>query len=599
MDTFILQLILSTVVVSLVISAILFVKRIYAKHISVQIHYKIWYFLFVPLVTFLIPWKLIRLGESIPQYIKNLLFSNQETATTGGKLGHAGVSHQPNTNLLHDFAVSVDKSTPDLFYNLFFTVWLIGMMALIGLVLYSNYQIYQLKKSATTIKDQQIHEMLETCKEIVGIKKNIRLVETPLIQSPITLGLFHPYILIPQETRQLFTVNELKYVFLHELSHQKNKDVFVNYIMWMLKIIHWFNPFVWYALEKMRNDRELACDDSVLNCLNERGYIEYGHTIIHFADKKFNHTYGQFAPGIGGTKKQIKQRIQGIANYSKESTTVKWKSKIICSILGIMVLLLAPITAVVAGTDDVYHFNEKNTVYEDLSDYFKGFNGSFVLFDSSKAQYQIYNQEMSAQRVSPDSTYKIYSALFALEENVISTTNNEKKWDGHVNPFEQWNKDHNLYTAMSNSVNWYFQDIDRELGKKQLQTYFNKINYGNKDLSGQLDSYWMESSLKISPIEQVELLHALEENKFDFHEKNIQAIEKALFIAQQNETQLFGKTGTGTVNGKDINGWFVGFVKNASDTYYFAINIQDENGHSNGSKATEIAKQILKDKQIY
>lgn len=599
MDTITLRLLVSTAVVSLLILSIILIKKLFSKHLSTQSHYKIWYFLFIPFIGFLLPWKALLLGENIPNLFYNLLWKHNDTPSNGSGTGHIDASSGSNTNLLDDFTVSVDKVSLDVLYHAFFSVWLIGIVLLTGMIIYSIYQINRLKRASTIIIDKQINNMLESCKKKVGVKKNVKLRETSLLNSPITLGFFRPYIIIPKDTRQTFTINELKYVFLHELSHQKNKDVLVNYAMWVLKTIYWFNPLVWIAFNKMRVDREFACDMTVLNLLNEKGYVEYGHTIIHFADKSSTQPYEQFAPGIGGTKQHLKQRILSIASYSKESLYLKWKSKIICSILGVIVLLLTPITAVVASSDDVYHFDDENVVYEDLDTYFDGYNGSFVLYDSSNKQYQIHNQKMSQQRVSPDSTYKIYSALFALESNVITPNNNNRNWDGFNHPYKEWNKDQTLSTAMNHSVNWYFQSIDQELGKEQLQHYFDKINYGNKNLSASLEDYWMESSLKISPIEQVKLLSDIREEKNDFNERNIHAIEKALLIDNQTNGQLYGKTGTGTINGKSVNGWFIGFVKKADRTYYFAANIQNENGQATGNMAAKIATRILHDKNIY
>ncbi|MGY0694596.1 BlaR1 family beta-lactam sensor/signal transducer [Virgibacillus sp. FSP13] len=599
MDTIILRLLVSTAIVSLLILFIFLFKKVFSKHLSIEAHYKVWYFLFIPLIGFLIPWDSFHLGGYISKFFSNLFWKNKDASSNGLGTGHAGASSGTNTNLLHDFALSVDKTSLDIVYIVFFSMWLIGIILLTGTIIYSLYQITKLKKASIAIKDNQINEMLESCIKEVGVKKSIKLRETSLLKSPITLGLFRPYIIIPKETRQTFTVNELKYVFLHELNHQKNKDVLVNYAMWMLKTIYWFNPLVWYAFNKLRVDRELACDASVLNLLSEKGYIEYGQTIIHFADKSSNRSYKQLAPGIGGTKQQIKRRIISIASYSKETLHLKRKSKVICSMLGVVVLILTPMTAAVASSDDVYHSNEKNVVYEDLSSYFDGYDGSFVLYNSSNKQYQIYNQEMSQQRVSPDSTYKIYSALFALEANIITPNNNKRNWDGTIQPYKEWNKNQTLSTALSQSVNWYFKDIDQELGLDHLQHSFDKINYGNANLSAGLNDYWMESSLKISPIEQVKLLSELRENKYNFKKRNIQTIEKALLIDKQTDTQLYGKTGTGVVNGKSVNGWFIGFVKKADHTYYFAVNIQNENGQSTGSKAAKIATHILHDKNIY
>lgn len=597
MDTLILRLVLSTLVVSSLVLTILSTKKIFHQHMSMKTHYRIWYFLFLPFMTTFLPWNFFQLG-GIYEYIKGLFVING-TAFKDERISGSDISQTSNANLLHDFAVSVNNSTPTLFLHVFIGVWVIGIILFIGMALFANHQLYLLKKSATVINNQKVNEMLEVCKEVVGVKKKILLRETSLITSPVTLGLFRPYILLPKNTGEAFSLNELKYVFLHELSHQKNKDILVNYAMWLLQMVYWFNPFVWYALKNMRIDRELACDASVLKVLDESAYTEYGYTIIRFADKKYARLYGQFASGIGGTKEQIKRRIQSIADYKGDSLVLKWKSKGICMVLGIFVLCLSTFPTALADSNDVYHFSEKNTVYEDLSSYFNGYSGSFVLYDSATKNYQIYNQKKSEQRVSPNSTYKIYSALFALEENIISVKNDKQNWDGTVYPFKAWNKSHDLSTALSNSVNWYFQNLDRKMGKKQLQYYLHKIKYGNENLAGKLDSYWIQSSLKISPIEQVQLLYELDENTFGFNEENIRAVKNAIFIDKQKSGQLYGKTGTGMINEKHVNGWFIGFVKQEVRTYYFALNIQSEKGHASGSKAADIATKILHDKHIY
>ncbi|MBT2674754.1 hypothetical protein J7E95_28885 [Streptomyces sp. ISL-14] len=74
-------------------------------------------------------------------------------------------------------------------------------------------------------------------------------------------------------------------------------------------------------------------------------------------------------------------------------------------------------------------------------------------------QYRIYNKNISTMRVSPDSTFKIYSALFGLESNVITSENSTIKWNGIQNPYDSWNMDHNLSTAMTNFSNLVLSGI--------------------------------------------------------------------------------------------------------------------------------------------
>ena len=151
---------------------------------------------------------------------------------------------------------------------------------------------------------------------------------------------------------------------------------------------------------------------------------------------------------------------------------------------------------------------------------------------------------------------------------------------------------------MSASVNWYFEYIDEQLGKTSVQEYLHNIGYGNEDLSGDFSSYWMESSLKISPIEQVELLTRLQSQDLGFAPENVNAVKNAIHISSSSFGDFYGKTGTGRVNGQDINGWFIGFIENADNTYFFATNIQNEQ-HATGSKAADITLSILSDLNIW
>ena len=206
--------------------------------------------------------------------------------------------------------------------------------------------------------------------------------------------------------------------------------------------------------------------------------------------------------------------------------------------------------------------------------------------------------EHATLRIAPNSTYKIYNALFGLEKDIITPENSFIKWNGTTYPFEAWNADQTLPSAMDVSVNWYFEYIDEQLGKTPVQEYLHNIGYGNEDLSDNFSSYWMESSLKISPIEQVELLTRLQNYSLGFTPENVNAVKDAIHISSASFGNFYGKTGTGRVNGQDINGWFIGFIENRDNTYFFATNIQNKQ-HATGSKASDITLSILSDLNIW
>ena len=108
----------------------------------------------------------------------------------------------------------------------------------------------------------------------------------------------------------------------------------------------------------------------------------------------------------------------------------------------------------------------------------------------------------------------------------------------------------------------------------------------------------MESSLKISPVEQVKLLISMYHNSFEFDPKNIQAVKDSIWLADSINGTIYGKTGTGRVDGEDRNGWFVGFIETSNNTYFFASNIRADS-EATGSKAADITLSVLSDKNIW
>ena len=226
---------------------------------------------------------------------------------------------------------------------------------------------------------------------------------------------------------------------------------------------------------------------------------------------------------------------------------------------------------------------------------YPGADGSFVLYDSQTGLWKIYRPELAVQRFSPASTFKIYSALHGLEKGIISPESSSMKWDGTPCAFPRWEQDQTLDSAMKDSVNWYFQNIDQLLGRTEISSFLKKINYGNKQISKDLKLYWADDSLKISAVEQVELLQNFYTNTFDCSEQNIQAVKDALRVGEFSGRTLYGKTGTIRRNGRDISGWFVGFVETDDNVLYFAANIQGVD-HADGSQAAAITRSVLSSK---
>ena len=237
-----------------------------------------------------------------------------------------------------------------------------------------------------------------------------------------------------------------------------------------------------------------------------------------------------------------------------------------------------------------------NISYEKGFDYLENYKGSYVLCDVKNNKYYVGGTK-GFKRVSPYSTYKPFGALNALENKVITINKNEILWNGDEYPFPQWNENQSLNSAMKNSVNWYFQNMDNQLGLKKVKDFFIKINYGNKRVGLFTNDYWLKPVLKISPFEQADMMKKLYKNDFGFSSENINAVKKSIFISREKDISLYGKTGSGIINGKKSRGWFIGYVENGEDMWSFAVYISGED-NVDGMKAKAVTTNILKDKGI-
>lgn len=593
-DTLGIKFLIVSAAILVCVSIILMVKKLCKKHLSLRVQYNLWFLLLIILALPFIPIKSSGLN-GIWQWFMQLGASRNPA---GNKAIDTGtVASATAANWMQDFTVTVNHETPALVNYLLLFIWIAGILIMAILTLHSQLRIRQVIQSALPVQNRQVRNIYHECRSAIGITKNIRLCSSAYIQSPISVGLFRPCIVLPIQMISGLQDKDIRFILLHELQHYRHRDIAVNYLMCLARIIYWFHPLVWLALKEMRNDREVACDAAVLRTIDENSYADYGYTLLNFAEN-LSHSSFSSAAGMGGTKKQIKMRIIHIASFHPESNWLKLKSCLIFILALSIVIGSAPLLAFGASSGNSYDFHNTNAEYEDLSSYFQDYDGSFVLYDQNADYWNIYNKDASSKRVSPDSTYKIYSALFGLESGSITPKDSTISWNQTEYPFASWNQDHNLNSAMSNSVNWYFQAVDQKTGLPALQNYIQDIAYGNQDLSGGISSYWMESSLKISPIEQVEQLSAMYRNDLQFKEENIAAVKNALHISTSYGTTLYGKTGTGDVDGKNVNGWFIGFLEKDGNTYFFATNIQGED-FANGSMASKITLEILKSRNLY
>ena len=621
MADFMIRFLICNLFICVLVGILLAARHLLRNILSGRMRYHLWFLLLGLLIIPFLPFRL----AGFPRLLSWILaFPTLALPDFGSPINEGGVAAPAGeAGGLNDFTLSVSNkisSISSIAGTIFLGIWLAGILIMIVLTIRASLRLRNIKRSALPLQNPAFRRLYRRCREELHITKEIPIYSTAFLQSPVIMGFLRPRIYIPirlisdymgtdsgvacgtlcsSSASETDGLRPIRYMLLHELQHYRHKDALAGYLMTLTGIIYWFNPMVRIALMEMRADREIACDTSVLHLLEPDSYEDYGMTLIRFAEKLSRPTF-PFAAELGGSMTQIKRRILNIAAYETPTTKKRLTGLTAFLIITVFLLGFVPLLSANAAEDDYYWWDtshKKINVLE-LSPLFQEYEGSFVLYDMGTDTWSIYDMEHAVLRVSPDSTYKIYDALFGLESGVITPENSFMEWDKELYSYQEWNADQTLQSAMRASVNWYFQGIDRQLGITAINHYIRKIGYGNEDTGGSLSSYWMESSLNISPIEQVELLRKLYENSFGFHSQNINAVKASILLSSSETGSLYGKTGTGRIDGMDVNGWFVGYAETPGNTWFFAANIAADNGAS-GSNAAEITRHILSEMDIW
>ncbi|HSP16630.1 MAG TPA: M56 family metallopeptidase [Thermoanaerobaculia bacterium] len=197
-------------------------------------------------------------------------------------------------------------------------VWVLGVAALLLRSIVSALRIRRALNGAPASAGVPVR-IVDDARARLGIGRRVRVVECDAVDAPALHGLIHPVLLLPRDFSDSFSDGELRHVVLHELWHLRRFDVVVNWILAAVEALHWFNPLVWFAVSRIREERELACDELALSCLEEDERLGYGRTILKLLERFRVPAPIPALVGIVNHKQKMKRRLLMIANYSNRT----------------------------------------------------------------------------------------------------------------------------------------------------------------------------------------------------------------------------------------------------------------------------------------
>jgi beta-lactamase class D len=237
----------------------------------------------------------------------------------------------------------------------------------------------------------------------------------------------------------------------------------------------------------------------------------------------------------------------------------------------------------------------------DAAPHFGDLEGTFLLVDGAGQWIVRHRPDRAALRFLPASTFKIPNTLIALETGVADGPGFMLHRDENVAPREDWwpaswSGDHTLATALPGSVVWYYQELARRIGPQRMSDYLRRFDYGNQDVSGGIDRFWLTGGLRISAEEQLAFLRRFYDGALGVSRATT-ALTKTLLVLEETPRYRFsGKTGWAGLGDADTAdlGWLVGYIEREGNVYFYAMNI-DIRTDEDAAARLRITRAILRD----
>jgi len=201
--------------------------------------------------------------------------------------------------------------------------------------------------------------------------------------------------------------------------------------------------------------------------------------------------------------------------------------------------------------------------------------GTFVGYKTDDYLIIASDKDRSGQAFLPASTFKIPNSLIALETGVVGDPDKDVfKWDGVRRSIEAWNQDHTLRSAIAASVVPVYQEIARRIGAERMQKYVDLFDYGNRNIGGGIDQFWLTGEMRIDPIQQIDFVDRLRRGVLPVGKRSQDLVRDILPVTMAGEATIRAKSGLlGAELGKPSLGWLVGWAEKGGAQTVFALNM--------------------------
>ena len=217
-------------------------------------------------------------------------------------------------------AVAEDAWTAGLPTTVLLGLWLAGALAVLLLSLWRHRALARLLRNGRSLRDDGLNHLAEECRQAMGVRTPIRLVEVDGIGLPAVVGWFRPRLLVSLQQVSGLSEFQWRCVLLHEMAHLRRRDLWFGGLVTLVQAVHWFNPFAWLAARCWREDRELAADALALRVLGPERHRDFGGTLITVLDSnRLRRATAPSAAFLPSGWNGLRRRISVLAKFRGES----------------------------------------------------------------------------------------------------------------------------------------------------------------------------------------------------------------------------------------------------------------------------------------
>jgi beta-lactamase regulating signal transducer with metallopeptidase domain len=208
-------------------------------------------------------------------------------------------------------SLAVDAPKAVMNWALFiFFIWSAGFFAVMSRLLAGTFKVWRIARRAEPLSDSYWAKLLSDLMAELGLSGNLRILKSRRVTMPMTWGAFRPLVLLPMDAED-WSEECSRIVLLHELAHIKRRDCLTQMLAQLACALHWFNPLIWSAAKRLRVERELACDDQVLEVGTRAS--DYASHLVAIASS-FEANIFASATTVGMACSQLESRVVSILN---------------------------------------------------------------------------------------------------------------------------------------------------------------------------------------------------------------------------------------------------------------------------------------------